>query len=279
MKPEIRKTQFIFFDLETIPDEDLILSIYPKKFHAERLKGGQTIESYEEILRLEQERKQSENVFFPPPFQKIVSLGLLWAGVDDNGQVKVQLKATDPQKDEEHHLGAFWYYLGWCCSNASFYGYPFLVSYNGNKFDLPTLFLRSLNQNFETCWQDKDRDLIKKGLKEYFNDSDKWENNRPNYSKSFSKFNLDLMNLLASCPGGLKTLCHLCGISLKEEGEGSEVRNYFLDGQFEKIQNYVKEDVIGTAKLFLKYWNLGSALDPKMQEICQSIEQEIDNTK
>ena len=263
--------QFIVYDFETIPDEDLILSVYGQRYYQNKKP-----QSIEQLIELEKERKSSDDIFFKPPFQKVVSTGILHMIIDDDGNLRSNLKSTDPAKSEEHHLGAFWYLFGRSTQNVKPNKFPMLITFNGKQFDFPTLILRSMQYNFGVDWQEKDLIHIKKGISEYFIDYDKWENARPNYNAPFSKYNYDLSQKIGSPVGGLSTICKLNNISIKESGSGSEVWDYYKEQDFSRIQTYVEEDTIATTRLLFSYWKMISGYDPQICEQLDDMTMELD---
>ena len=111
--------QFIVYDFETIPDEELILDVYAQRYYQNNKPT-----TIDQLIELEKERKASDDIFFRPPFQKVVSTGILHMVIDEDGNLRSNLKSTDPAKSEEHHLGAFWYLLGRSTQNVKPKDFP-----------------------------------------------------------------------------------------------------------------------------------------------------------
>jgi len=122
--------------------------------------------------------------------------------------------------------------------------HPVLVSHNGLKFDIPVLYI----------WGIKCYEILsergREGLKEFLNDNDIFENNRPNYTKKFSRFQLDTLNFFPF--SSLKSICYLYGIDVKSQMDGGNVSEFFRLGRLEEIGQYCAEDVLSLAKVLNK---------------------------
>jgi len=119
--------------------------------------------------------------------------------------------------------------------------HPILVSHNGLRFDLPVLYMWGI-KNFDNLSK-----LAREGLGDYLNNRDSFENNRPNYTKRFSRFQLDTVELFPY--SSLKSICYFYDIQVKTEMEGDGVEGFFRDGKMEEIGRYCAEDVLSLSRV------------------------------
>jgi hypothetical protein len=212
------------FDIETIPDADLIR----KTMHIE----GSDIE-VSNVAMGEQEAKSGSS-FMPLPYHKIVAISAVIA--DDFGLFK---KVSSMEGDsEEDMLRDF---LGFLDSHN-----PKLISFNGRSFDVPLLMIRAMKYNL-TCsayFEVENRELGKS----------KWDNYRYRFS---DRFHIDLMDHVSEfgATRGLKldVLCSLIGAPGKFDVKGDEVMELFYQGELKKIKEYCESDVLNTYWLYLNY--------------------------
>ncbi|WP_456437809.1 ribonuclease H-like domain-containing protein [Desulfurobacterium sp.] len=120
---------------------------------------------------------------------------------------------------------------------------PVFVTFNGRNFDFPVMLLRGIRFTETNA---------REAIKYYLNDSDKWENNRPNYTSKFSKYHIDLIEVFG-IKASLHALCSLYGIPVKTQAHGSNVEELYANGNYEKIAMYCAEDVLATTKLLDVY--------------------------
>jgi predicted PolB exonuclease-like 3'-5' exonuclease len=120
-----------------------------------------------------------------------------------------------------------------------------LVSYNGRKFDLPVIMLRSLCHAVAIPWYYQERGV------------------RYRYSE---EGHIDLCDWLsdhgASRSGSLDALARLCGLPGKVGVDGSQVEGLYATGQLGAIQSYCLADVTQTAFLFLRFRLLQGQIAP-----------------
>ena len=122
-------------------------------------------------------------------------------------------------------------------------------------------------------------ETIKADFFEHFNfiddlrqELDKWEKEKANYTNRYSKYNIDLIEMLGCRrKHNLNAMCSLCGIPVKNEGKGNEVLTYYQNGDFEKIAKYCAEDVKATYLLYLNYLLLKEDLR-EMEAVKKEIE-------
>jgi len=136
---------------------------------------------------------------------------------------------------------------------------PVFVTFNGKNFDFPVMLLRGIKL--------VDAD-IKEAIKYYLNDTDRWENNRPNYQNKFTRYHIDLIEVFG-VKASLHALCSLYGIPVKTEAHGSSVEELYANGEHGKIAKYCAEDVLATTKLLNVY------LTAKTGESLSFLEEEL----
>ena len=212
------------FDIETIPDADLIR----KTLHFE----GSDIE-VSNIAMGEQEAKNGSS-FLPLPYHHIVAISAVIA--DEFGVFK-KVSSIDGE-DEQDMVRNFLSFL-------DSYN-PKLISFNGRSFDVPLLMIRAMKYNL-TCsayFEVENRSLNK----------NKWDNYRYRFS---DRFHVDLMDHISEfgATRGLKldVLCSLIGAPGKFDVKGDQVMDLFYGGELKKIREYCESDVLNTYWLYLKY--------------------------
>ncbi|MFK5881560.1 MAG: 3'-5' exonuclease [Sulfurospirillum sp.] len=212
------------FDIETIPDADLIRTT----LHIE----GSDVE-VSNIAMGEQEAKSGSS-FLPLPYHKIVAIS---AVISDDFGVFQKVSSMDGES-EEGMIKAFLRFLD---SHN-----PKLVSFNGRSFDVPLLMIRAMKYNL-TCrayFEVENRELGKS----------KWDNYRYRFS---DKFHIDLMDHISEfgATRGLKldTLCSMIGAPGKFDVKGDQVMDMYYRGELRQIKEYCESDVLNTYWLYLKY--------------------------
>ena len=122
---------------------------------------------------------------------------------------------------------------------------PTLVSYNGRRFDLPVLGLRSLRCGVPMPW------LYREGAKARYSEEG----------------HIDLCDWLAhhgaSRASSLDSLARLIGLPGKLGMDGSQVESVYAQGRLEEIRDYCLADVAQTAFLFLRFRLLQGVLDSR----------------
>ncbi len=233
----IPKNLFVF-DIETIRDKQLFVDVKGKE--------DETFENIIEEERKRLNRKSIKDVFVSNPYHKVVCVSYLRKMGD-----KRNFESWCGSENEV--LKIFWAALGVVLKEVSGKNtdIPYIITFNGKRFDIPVIIIRSLRYlDYLLNCKGELFNYIDIALKTYFSTQDKWEDSKPNYTKNYSKFNLDLMEHFG--PGvSLETLCKICGISVKSEGNGSEVEEYYYNGDYEKIARYCAEDVRATYNLYL----------------------------
>lgn len=207
---------FFVFDLETVPDLELLRKAIPDA------------SDNDEIL-LEQATEQisrNKSGFMPPMFHRIVSWVGLW--IENNGEPKnkVAWSGTD-EKDGLVKL----------MEALSIYKDFGLIHHNGKGFDLPVITYRALKYGLQVTPRLNTYDI-------------KYRFSRVNVDlmDEFSNFG-------ASMAPKLKHLGLLIDIPFKQTAEGNEVYAMFNRGEIDQIEHYCYEDVVATylVWLHLKY--------------------------
>ncbi|MCF6173740.1 MAG: 3'-5' exonuclease [Campylobacteraceae bacterium] len=212
------------FDIETIPDADLIR----KTMHFE----GSDIE-VSHIAMGEQEAKNGSS-FLPLPYHKIVAISAVIA--DDFGVFK-KVSSMDGDGEEEMVRD----FLKFLDTHN-----PKLISFNGRSFDVPLLMIRAMKYSLscQAYFEKENRELNK----------NKWDNYRSRYS---DRFHIDLMDHISEfgATRGLKldVLCSLIGAPGKFDIKGDQVMELFYADELKKIKEYCESDVLNTYWLYLKY--------------------------
>jgi predicted PolB exonuclease-like 3'-5' exonuclease len=179
---------------------------------------------------------------FPPAWaHRIIVIGCLW--LDHGYRLKRMGVVGDvtggdgpPDVRERALLDDFSKFVG--------RARPILVTYNGRRFDLPVIALRSLCHGISLGWYYRERNV------------------RYRYSE---EGHLDLSDWLAdhgaTRPGSLDAVARLIGLPGKVGVDGSQVEGMYAAGQLGAIQTYCLGDVAQTALLFLRFRLLQGLFD------------------
>jgi hypothetical protein len=218
------------FDCETVPDIELVKQDY-------KIEMDNEIIICEKAFEIQKERTGSS--FLPIIYHKVVAISAVIC--DDNFEFqKVGSFPKDSQLicDEVALISEF---LGFIDKTK-----PKLVTFNGNNFDLPMLFIRAMKYNI--C------------CKAFFN-SDKWDGYRSRYSE---KMNLDLMDSLSHFGAvrelKLDSIAKMINIPGKFDVKGDDVYKLFFEWKYKEITEYCESDVLNTYWLMLKYELLKGSL-------------------
>jgi predicted PolB exonuclease-like 3'-5' exonuclease len=170
---------------------------------------------------------------FPPTWaHRIVVIGCLWLDGDYRlkrlGVVGEPRAEATPDQRERALLEDFSRFVG--------RARPVLVTYNGRRFDLPVIALRSLCHGVSLGWYYRERNV------------------RHRYSE---EGHLDLCDWLAdhgaARTGSLDNVARLIGLPGKIGIDGSQVEGLYQAGQLAAIERYCLADVAQTAVLFLRF--------------------------
>jgi predicted PolB exonuclease-like 3'-5' exonuclease len=229
-----RGLMLAIFDIETIPDSELLRKIYG-------FEGDDAAVAKEGVIAQEEETGSG---FLPLPFHKIVTISAVIA--DDYGLFK-KVSSIDGDS-EESLIRAF---LGFIDKYN-----PKLISFNGRSFDMPLLMIRALKYNLScpAYFDTNDSSLGK----------NKWEHYRARFS---DRFHVDVMDHLGDFGAArgvrLDHVCAMAGLPGKYDVHGDQVMELYFENKLDKIQAYCESDVLNTYWLYLKYELLKGNLTSK----------------
>lgn len=215
--------KFLVFDIETVPDGELISRI---RYPGEQLEAQAAIEKYQQELL---ETKGSD--FIPQTYHLPVSVVI---GKVNSRYELVDLVALDEQQGRSHIITQhFW--KGWEKYRAT------LVTFNGRGFDLPVMELAAFRYGIS--------------LEKWF------EINRKSFDQPRNRFNLrshfDVQEVLSNFGasrmiGGLNLMANLIGKPGKMDVAGDMVHELFNAGKLQRIHDYCRCDVLDTYFVFLR---------------------------
>ncbi len=249
------KKAFIIFDIETLVEEELFRKVAKKN-------------------QLERYDDEDEDYVPPAVYHLPICISYL---VTTNADIELKDKkkfvfksffSEYPSKVTDKFFNMFSNVIRWChrhCNKGSLsLPYPILVSHNGIKFDLPVLVMRAI-KHYEELSEE-----AKQGLKEFLDETDKWEKERANYRNRYSFYNLDTYYFFYS---SLKAVASLWGLESKTFMDGSEVKEFYKQGKLTEIELYCAEDVLTLGrilnKLLVAKGEIGIAL-PETVEDCET---------
>jgi 3'-5' exonuclease len=203
---------YFVFDLETVPDIDLLRQAVdnPDDDDATLLE-----QATEQISR-------NKSGFMPPMFHRIVSWVGLW--IENNGDPRN--KAAWSGEDEKAGIQQLMETL----SVFKDYG---LIHHNGKGFDLPVLTYRAMKYGIQLNNRLSTYDI------------------KYRFSKFNVDLMDEFSNFGASQGPKLKHLGLLIDLPFKQTGEGNHVYEMFKSGDFAKIEHYCYEDVMATYLVWL----------------------------
>lgn len=202
---------FAVLDIETVPDRTLWSPEMERKPDAKN-------------------QEPREDPFPPPWAHRVIVVGILW--LDGEHGFKRLGVVGQGATEEPRILGDLAAFLD--------SHHPVLVTYNGRRFDLPVLAIRSLRHGVRAEW--------------YF-----WQNNayRVRYR---SDRHVDLCEELADHGSvrraKLDDAAHLVGLPGKIGVDGSWVDSMVARGEIDAVQRYCLTDVVQTAFLYLRFLTL-----------------------
>jgi predicted PolB exonuclease-like 3'-5' exonuclease len=213
---------FLFFDIETVEDPD-------------RKEDGSPDDAGREAGGAAATRS------FPPLHRhKIITIGALW--LSERYFFK-KLGIFSEGKDEVRLLRDF---NGFVSEKK-----PTIVSYNGRRFDLPVILLRSLKHGVSMEWYLRSQE----------------------YSRRYPPTrHLDLCDILsdhgAATFTSLDNISTLVGLGGKKGMDGAMVQGEYDKGNLAGIQSYCLGDVVMTACVFLRYLLVAGELPPAHYNDC-----------
>lgn len=207
---------YFVFDLETIPDIDL-------------LRAAVDGASEDDEVLIEQATEQisrNKSGFMPPMFHKIVSWVGLW--IENNGEPRNKVSWSGD--DEKEGIQKLFEAL------SAFKDFG-LIHHNGKGFDLPVITYRAMKYGLQITPRLNTYDI------------------KYRFSKVNVDLMDEFSNFGASMAPKLKHLGLLIDIPFKQTAEGNAVFEMFKKGEIEQIEHYCYEDVMATylVWLHLKY--------------------------
>jgi 3'-5' exonuclease len=204
---------FFVFDVETIPDFDLLRSTLAEP----------SADDDELLIQASEELTRNQSGFLPPMFHRLVSWAGLW--IENNGRPK--MKSSWNGQDEIQGLHELFSAL------HTFKDYG-LIHHNGRGFDLPLLTYRAMKYGLQMPARLSHHEI------------------RYRYSHANIDLMDEFSNYGASSYPKLKHLGHLIGMPFKQTAEGNEVLDMYRRGELEKIEHYCYEDVMATYIVWLQ---------------------------
>lgn len=203
---------YFIFDIETVPDLELIRSVLA------------TDEADEELLlqRAGEEISGSRGGFLPPMYHRMVSWVGLWIENGGNPRQKVSWNGLNEEEGLRNVFDTLLTYKD--------YG---LIHHNGRGFDLPLLTYRAMKFGLQMPVRMNHRDI------------------RYRYSAVNVDLMDEFSNYGASSYPKLKHLGHLIGIPFKQTAEGDQVLEMFRREELDRIEHYCYEDVMATYIVWL----------------------------
>lgn len=254
------------FDIETVPDIELVRQYYELDFDLSE------IEVCQHAFSTQKEKSGSE--FLPIYWHRVVSIASVicdeygrFIKVGNFGKKSVQSTETNSTESSAESnakikdkssaksnadSSAFAHIADERAILSDFLRFinskePRLVSFNGRGFDLPTIMLRAMKYNLSAFGYFESENASKT--------KNKWENYRARYSE---KWHTDLLECLGNFGSvrnlNLDNVCKMLGIVGKYEVSGGDVYSLYYDKKdIEKIDFYCQSDVLNTYWLYLKY--------------------------
>lgn len=254
------------FDIETVPDIELVRQYYELDFDLSE------IEVCQHAFSTQKEKSGSE--FLPIYWHRVVSIASVicdeygrFIKVGNFGKKSAQsteanstessaesnAKIKDKSSTESNaDSSSFAHLADERAILSDFLRFinskePRLVSFNGRGFDLPTIMLRAMKYNLSAFGYFESENASKT--------KNKWENYRARYSE---KWHTDLLECLGNFGSvrnlNLDNVCKMLGIVGKYEVSGGDVYSLYYDKKdIEKIDFYCQSDVLNTYWLYLKY--------------------------
>lgn len=202
----------VILDIETVPDMDCWYS-------AQTPKRG---------------RKSTKEPFAPAYAHQVACIGV--ATLTDNVCDSLFALSGASLEQEKQLLAGFAAWMHGVNPDT-------LVTFNGRRFDLPVIELRSLRHGLAQPWYTAEQ--------------------RRRYGEGA---HVDLCEVLTSYGAlgptdyGLDVFCRLIGLPGKGETDGSAVKEMFAAGEHQKIANYCKRDIAQTAHVYLRWLYLRGRL-------------------
>ncbi len=215
-------TSFLVFDVESVADADLVARVH----------YGGTCEPADALARYRDElRERYDSDFVPYTFQvpAVVVVGKVTAEFVLEDIVALDEPRFRPHVITEH----FW--RGW-----ERYRRPTLVSFNGQRFDVPLLELAAFRYGIS--------------VPGWFQGSKPSDQPRNRFNTTA---HIDLCEMLTNFgatrfTGGLNLAANILGKPGKMDVQGHMVQDMFAAGQLAEIADYCRCDVLDTYFVFLR---------------------------
>lgn len=234
MTPPNTEPAFLIFDIETIPDGELLRRV---KYQGTKISAEKAVEkAREEAL----ERSDGKSDFVATTYCYPIAVCVARVSADFTLQAITCLDA--PQFRPREIVADFW--KGLAHYNAT------LVSFNGRGFDLPVLELAAFRYGIS--------------VHGHFE-------NRFGRRYRFGTAHLDLNDWLSNhgaCPitGGLNLLSKLLGKPGKMTVRGQDVWELYKSGKIQEINDYCMFDVLDTYFVFLRTRVLTGDIDLETEQ-------------
>jgi 3'-5' exonuclease len=216
--------KYLVFDLESVADGPLVSKL---RFPGQNLSPTKAVRKYRDELM-----EKYESDFIPYTFQ--VPISLVVGKVDAQFRL-IDIAALDEPEFRPHVItDHFW--RGW-----EGYRRPTLVSFNGRTFDIPVMELAAFRYGIS--------------VPSWFNvEAKSYEQYRGRYNIAA---HIDLQELLTNFGssrfnGGLNLASNLLGKPGKMDVQGHMVQDMYDAGEFAKINDYCRCDVLDTYFVFLR---------------------------
>lgn len=203
---------FFVFDIESVPDIELLRQVLPEPPDDEQ----QLLEQASEELT------RNNSGFLPPMYHRMVSWVGLW--IHNTGEPKQKVAWTGP--DEKAGLEKL-------IETLQTYKDFGLIHHNGRGFDLPLLTYRAMKFGLQLPVRLNRHEI------------------RYRFSRENIDLIDEFSNYGASSWPKLKHIGALIGMPIKLTGEGGEVHTMFQNNELELIERYCYEDVIATYLIWL----------------------------
>lgn len=222
MGTQTNNVKYVIFDIETVPDGNLIART---KYPGEGLSDDAAVEKAQQEAA---EKSWSGSDFLPYAFHVPVCLGIAKVGAD------FSLVGVAKINNSPANIAQKW----WAgITDPTYYGSATLVSFNGRGFDIPVLEMAAFrhavpvpnhftNAKFGLRYRYTERHI---DLQEFFT----------NFGAVRPAGGLNLVAKLIGCPG-------------KTGVKGSDVLSMHREGRHDEIAAYCMADVLDTYMVFLR---------------------------
>lgn len=236
------KPGYLIFDIETIPDGQLVADIKYPDLH---------LTAHEAVMRAQDDARatsSSGSDFLPLTFH--VPVGICVLKLDAHFKIMSVTCLDEPLFRPEEMVARFWKGVELFKSC--------LVSFNGRKFDIPVLELAAFRYGIQLPWHFKGEPQQRS-----------FKNKIPR--GRYSDHHLDLFEFFSNynsypLAGGLNLLAKLIGIPGKFEMSGANVYSMIQAGKYSAVNEYCSFDVLDTYFVFLRTRVLTGALSLQQEE-------------